>query len=194
MLERYTISDVKQLKALGHSCRVKILNALAEKAMTAKQLADLFSDEPAKTSYHVKQLLKVGLVELVYTRETQNGIVEKYYRAIAREFQTDPCLALRSEGRGNPEAEVLKALSRTQAEFLAACRDGQERDAAGSSLACGYDTVTLDQDTLPAFRAELQALLARYAAPASAEGNYVFHHLLYPAPQAAERARVKETV
>lgn len=182
MLEQYTIADIKQLKALGHTSRVKILSALTERAMTAKQLANHFGEEPAKTSYHVKQLLKVGLVELVYTRETQNGIVEKYYRAIARDFQTDPYLARQPEGRGTLEAGFLRALNHAQAGFLHAYRAEQERGAGSSALSYGIEAVSLCPATLPSFKAELMALVQRYAAPAASDGQsrYVFHYLLFP--------------
>lgn len=180
MLESYTISDIKQLKALSHASRVKILSSLAEKPMTAKQLADQFGEEPAKTSYHVKQLLKVGLVELKFTRETQNGIVEKYYRAIAKEFQTDPYLARQPEGRNHLETGFLRELNKTQSDFLRAYRSDLERSAGEDndpSTAHGFYQLQIDPTKLPSFMAELQKLLTRFE---SSEGEYIFHYLAFP--------------
>lgn len=195
MLEQYTITDIKQLKALSHPSRVKILSALTDKAMTAKQLADQFGEEPAKTSYHVKQLLKVGLVELVYTRETQNGIIEKYYRAIARDFRTDPYLARQPEGRSNPEAGFLRSLNSTQSGFLRAYREQQESGTGNVSY--GFDAVALCPDTLPAFTADLKLLLERYAQQNNGRSEYVFHYLLFPQVPAGSgngETRVRETI
>jgi DNA-binding transcriptional ArsR family regulator len=181
MLEQYTISDIKQLKALSHASRVKILSSLAEKPMTAKQLADLFGEEPAKTSYHVKQLLKVGLVELKFTRETQNGIVEKYYQAIAKEFATDPYLARRPEGRSQLETGFLRELNRSQSAFVQAYRADLERTAeqpdAPQLTAHGFHRLAISAEQLPAFQAELGALLKKYE---SEEGPFAFHYLAYP--------------
>lgn len=181
MLESYTISDIKQLKALGHTSRVKILNSLAEKPMTAKQLADQFGEEPAKTSYHVKQLLKVGLVELKFTRETQNGIIEKYYQSIAKEFQTDPYLARQPEGRNHLETGFLRELNRTQSEFLRAYRADLEKatdhSACDPTTAHGLHRLGISADRLAAFLTELQRLVERYESP---EGAYAFHYLAYP--------------
>lgn len=181
MLEQYTISDIKQLKALSHASRVKILSALADKPMTAKQLADQFGEEPAKTSYHVKQLLKVGLVELKFTRETQNGIIEKYYQAIAKEFQTDPYLARQPEGRNHLETGFLRELNKTQSDFLRAYRADLERatsrEDAALSTAHGFFRVGISAELLPAFVTELEKLVTKYE---SEEGGYAFHYLVFP--------------
>jgi DNA-binding transcriptional ArsR family regulator len=185
VLESYTISDIKQLKALSHTSRVKILSSLAEKPMTAKQLADQFGEEPAKTSYHVKQLLKVGLVELKFTRETQNGIVEKYYQAIAKEFQTDPYLARQPEGRNHLETGFLRELNKTQSDFLRAYRIDLERseEDGEQETAHGFYRLKIDPPQLPAFLAELQQLIDKYAGE---EGGYVFHYLAFPAEERAK--------
>ncbi len=183
MLESYTIRDIRQLKALSHATRVRILATLTEKPMTAKQLADLFGEEPAKTSYHVKQLLKVGLVELKFTRETQNGIVEKYYQAIAKEFQTDPLLAAQSGGRSRLEAGLVRELNQIQSDFLRACqtsRDQTGKDGEGAGTTHhGLYRLRLGAVRREAFLKELRALVARYE---DAEGDYAFHFLAYPHP------------
>lgn len=183
MLESYTIRDIRQLKALSHASRVRILATLAEKPMTAKQLADLFGEEPAKTSYHVKQLLKVGLVELKYTRETPNGIVEKYYQAIAREFQTDPLLTGQPGGNSQVEAGLVRELNRIQSDFLRACRADIEHAAkagtGGGTVHHGLHRLRLDAGQREAFLRELGELIARYE---DAGGNYAFHFLAYPCP------------
>lgn len=176
MLDQYIIRDVQQLKALGHAVRVRILHALAEKPMTAKQLADDFGIEPAKTSYHVKQLLKAGLVELLYTRETQNGIVEKYYQSIAREFQTDPGLAGKPAPR--PQGTDLgRELSQVQANFLRCHKADAQRSDADARSAHGSDHLSIPEGQLPRFLAELNELLTKYQ---SHQGEYLFHYLLFP--------------
>lgn len=185
MLEQYTIRDIKQLKALSHPARVKILNYLQAKPMTAKQLADQFGEEPAKTSYHVKQLLKVGLVELVQTRTTQNGIIEKYYQSIAKDFQTDPCLTGNLQSFARPEPDLVLALSRTQSEFL---RHYRPRTAEsldrGSTTAHGF--VTIDASRMTSFVADLHALAHKYRANQGSEGT--FHFLVYPRSEGTQEA------
>lgn len=188
MLEQFIISDIKQLKALSHASRVKILSSLAEKPMTAKQLADQFGEEPAKTSYHVKQLLKVGLVELKFTRETQNGIVEKYYQAIAREFQTDPYLARQPEGRNHLETGFLRELNRVQSDFVRAYRGDLERTSDGEdgelTTSHGFYRVNLSPGKLTNFQADLQRLIEKYETP---DGAYALHYLVFPSEATAKK-------
>ncbi len=87
----YVVSDIDELRALLDSKRVVILRMLAEESLTVKQLADRMGLVPASVHYHVKVLERSGLVALVDTKE-KSGILEKYYRSIAREFQVDPSL------------------------------------------------------------------------------------------------------
>lgn len=81
--EIYYLENLEQLRAIADRFRCRIVETLAYEAMTAKQLANLLGEPPAKTHYHVRELERVGLVRLVETRE-KGGILEKYYRAVAR--------------------------------------------------------------------------------------------------------------
>jgi leucyl aminopeptidase (aminopeptidase T)/DNA-binding transcriptional ArsR family regulator len=74
-----------QIKALANPERVRILTLLVERSGTAKQVADWIGGTRGRVHYHIKELEKAGLVEKVRTVET-GGVVEKYYRAVARNF------------------------------------------------------------------------------------------------------------
>jgi len=74
-----------QIKALANPERVRILTLLVEQSGTAKQVADWTGGTRGRVHYHIKELEKAGLVEKVRTVET-GGVVEKYYRAVARNF------------------------------------------------------------------------------------------------------------
>lgn len=52
---------------------------------TVKQIADEMGEVPAKVYYHVKKMEKIGILELVYTKEI-NGIIAKYYNPTAESF------------------------------------------------------------------------------------------------------------
>jgi hypothetical protein len=43
--------------------------------------------KPGTVLHHVQKLNNAGIINLVETRETPKGIVERYYRAVAREFR-----------------------------------------------------------------------------------------------------------
>ena len=74
-----------QIKALANPERVRILTLLVERSGTAKQVADWIEGTRGRVHYHIKELEKAGLVEQVRTVEA-GGVVEKYYRAVARNF------------------------------------------------------------------------------------------------------------
>ncbi len=74
-----------QIKALSNPERARILTLLIERPGTAKQVADWIEGTRGRVHYHIKELEKAGLVELVAKVE-KGGVVEKYYRAVARNF------------------------------------------------------------------------------------------------------------
>jgi DNA-binding transcriptional ArsR family regulator len=86
-----------QIKALANPERVRILALLIEREGTAKQVADWMSGTRGRVHYHIKELERAGLVEMIRTVES-GGVVEKYYRAVARNFYL---------GRGIGEYEGL---------------------------------------------------------------------------------------
>ncbi len=74
-----------QIKALSNPERVRILTLLIERPGTAKQVADWIGGTRGRVHYHVKELEKAGLVRIVAKVE-KGGVLEKYYRAVARNF------------------------------------------------------------------------------------------------------------
>lgn len=81
--ETYNLETLEQLRAAADPLRVRIVAHLSRQAMTVTQLAGVLGEVPAKLHYHVRELEKVGLLKLVETRE-KGGILEKYYRAVAK--------------------------------------------------------------------------------------------------------------
>jgi len=73
-------TPLDKLKALGEPKRLRIIAALGV-PRTVKQVGDYLGEDPSSLYYHVKELYRVGLVELVETR-VAGGVAEKYYRAV----------------------------------------------------------------------------------------------------------------
>ena len=84
--KNYSLETLEQLRAVADHLRLRILEQLALRAMTVTQLAGVLGEVPAKLHYHVRELEKVGLLKLVETRE-KGGILEKYYRSVAKNIQ-----------------------------------------------------------------------------------------------------------
>jgi DNA-binding transcriptional ArsR family regulator len=114
------VEDSQGIKAFSDPLRVRLLIVLAERAATNQQLADGLGEPQAKVLYHLRFLLDAGLIRLVETR-VKGGNVEKYYRAVARNFSLRPIPQQRADIVG---AE-LDAFRREQAASAAAYPDEQ---------------------------------------------------------------------
>ncbi|MDX6510730.1 MAG: hypothetical protein QOE36_234 [Gaiellaceae bacterium] len=119
-----TIDRPEQLKALGHPLRVRVLEMLGGEStwqLTNRELAQALSVDPGHLHFHVRMLLKAGLIELV----PGTGGREKPYRAVARTFRVAPHLLA-----SGPVNELHSAmLDEVQRGIVAHGPDGQFRAA-----------------------------------------------------------------
>lgn len=119
MRERYELETVEQLRALADLLRIRIIEALERRAMTVTQLGEELGLAPAKVHYHVRELERVGLLELVETRE-KGGILEKYYQPIAHEINVNK--ALFSVSRDEAQATLRRLFNQLADGYLSAFR------------------------------------------------------------------------
>ncbi len=100
--EFVVISNLKTIKLLLDRTRADIVfKYLVAQEMTVKQLADAMGKKPGTVLHHVQKLNSSGIIQLVRTHETTRGIVERYYRAIAREYRLGISEMMRSRARAN---------------------------------------------------------------------------------------------
>ncbi|WP_027964032.1 ArsR/SmtB family transcription factor [Halalkalibacillus halophilus] len=87
-LVRSTTMEInwEQQKVISNPLRSNIIALLFEQAMTPKQTADLLGKNPGTIYYHIQQLMKHDILE-VESVNTDKGVVEKYYRAKAINFE-----------------------------------------------------------------------------------------------------------
>ncbi|MHA1965209.1 MAG: winged helix-turn-helix domain-containing protein [Candidatus Thorarchaeota archaeon] len=82
------IEDKKIIKLLMEPTRAKIVfDYLVKDSMTVKQLSEVTGKNPGTILHHIQKLKEVGLVFEERTEQTQTGIVQRYYRASAREYR-----------------------------------------------------------------------------------------------------------
>jgi DNA-binding transcriptional ArsR family regulator len=86
------IDDPRLVKALAHPLRIHILRVLQDRVASPSELAEEVSAPLGNVSYHVRFLVRVGLLELVDTRP-RRGALEHYYRARGRLVITDKAWA-----------------------------------------------------------------------------------------------------
>jgi DNA-binding transcriptional ArsR family regulator len=102
----------EQLKALGHPLRVRVLEMLGQEGeewqLTNRELAQRLGVDPGHLHFHVRMLLKAGLIELA-----DNGARgrEKPYRAVAKVFRVAPEL-LASGGARDVQAAMIDQVQR----------------------------------------------------------------------------------
>src|ERR671923_2686574 len=85
----FTIDRPDQLKALGHPLRLRVLEMLGqseEGALTNRELAQRLGVDPGHLHFHVRMLLRAGLIDLADGGKGR----EKPYRAVARTVRVAP--------------------------------------------------------------------------------------------------------
>lgn len=99
-----TIDRPEQLKALGHSLRLRVLEALgeSEEPMSNRELAQKLGVDPGHLHFHVRMLLKCGLIQQVVSDKGR----EKPYRSAARTLKVAPELV--SAGASELQATVVE--------------------------------------------------------------------------------------
>src|SRR5919197_5112864 len=89
LLDVLTLDRPEQLKALGHPLRLRVLETLgtgSEEHLTNRELAQKLDVDPGHLHFHVRMLLKAGLIELAGGGRGR----EKPYRAVARTVRVAP--------------------------------------------------------------------------------------------------------
>jgi DNA-binding transcriptional ArsR family regulator len=105
----------EQLKALGHPLRVRVLEMLGQEGewqLTNRELAQRLGVDPGHLHFHVRMLLKAGLIEL---SDGGHGR-EKPYRAVAKVFRVAPEL-LAAGGASDLQAAMIDQVQRAHALY-----------------------------------------------------------------------------
>jgi DNA-binding transcriptional ArsR family regulator len=118
LLDVLTLERPEQLKALGHPLRLRVLETLGtgnEEHLTNRELANKLGVDPGHLHFHVRMLLKAGLIELAPGGRGR----EKPYRAVARTVRVGPALlssGFTSDLRAAMLAEVQRGWAQHGAE------------------------------------------------------------------------------
>lgn len=116
MQETLVLDKPEQLKALGHPLRVRVLETLGKEddwQLTNRELAERLGVDPGHLHFHVRMLLKAGLIELA---DSDRRGREKPYRAVAKVFRVAPEL-LASGGAKDITAAMIDQVQRAHQSY-----------------------------------------------------------------------------
>jgi DNA-binding transcriptional ArsR family regulator len=168
--EVYHLETTAQLRAVADELRQRILEELVDRAMTVTQLGELLGVAPARVHYHARELERVGLLKLVETRE-KGGILEKYYRTVARRLTVPPALFQRERPEDYVAALRTMLASIAEAFTSAMLRNATERDAPVLPRAMLTRThLWLTDEQVSAMTSQLQAVIDRFQCDDPAPG------------------------
>lgn len=176
MREHYDIENLEQLRAIADILRVRILDLLREGPLTVTQLAERLHLAPAKVHYHVRELERVKLLQLVETRE-KGGILEKYYQPIAHNIGVMESL-LFSEHRGEGLDILNSHFSQFQRDFVSSLRQTIEQREKRHHLAFSLTSLYLTGDESEQLAKQLNELLTRYEKRRGIEGEQEIRGLI----------------
>jgi DNA-binding transcriptional ArsR family regulator len=110
-----TIDKPEQLKALGHPLRLRVLELLGEndRMLTNRELAQRLEVDPGHLHFHVRTLLKAGLIQRV---EGGHGR-EKPYRAVANTIRVAPELLTSPGATSDVHEAILDEVREGWAKF-----------------------------------------------------------------------------
>jgi DNA-binding transcriptional ArsR family regulator len=106
--ETLILDKPEQLKALGHPLRVRVLEMLGQDGewqLTNRELAQRLGVDPGHLHFHVRMLLRAGLIELA---DSGGRGREKPYRAVARVFRV---------GASDLQAAMIDQVQRAHARY-----------------------------------------------------------------------------
>jgi DNA-binding transcriptional ArsR family regulator len=186
LADHYSLETIEQLRAISDELRQRIVGALMERAMTVTQVGDLLGIAPAKIHYHVRELERVGLVRLVETRE-KGGILEKYYRSVARTMSV-PRSLLESLSPDETITTLSEMFQDIQQAFTRAMMRAMSDGSADRRIALTRDHLWLTDDEVPAVIRAIDQALEPYHRPRGVEDERerTFIKLTYETRAAAE--------
>ena len=115
-MQELVLDKPEQLKALGHPLRVRVLEMLGQEGdwqLTNRELAQRLGVDPGHLHFHVRMLLKAGLIELA---EAESRGREKPYRSVAKVFRVAPEL-LAAGGAKDIQAAMIDQVQRAHALY-----------------------------------------------------------------------------
>ncbi|QXE02183.1 winged helix-turn-helix domain-containing protein [Terribacillus sp. DMT04] len=132
MKQVLALTTYEQLKAISDPLRAEIIMKLVETSYTGQQLAALLEISRPKIHYHLKELEKNSLIEVIRTEE-KNGIMQKFYRATARGFYPSEDLLPYAEALSESTRQLFVQMANKTKTAILSAPESAFAKAAGST-------------------------------------------------------------
>ncbi len=183
--ESIKIKDPKALSLLIHPVRMKLMTHVLYNAKTAKELAKMVQFDPPAIYYHLKLLLKHGII-FVSEENIVSGIIEKKYLATAKRFNLSKTLLESKDMTFLSEYEtMLMNLSQEAGELLQkAILDGIITKEGPTNSAIWLKPYHLTKKQIKSFQGDMIKIvdgLERANCPGkSGSKKHYYFHALFP--------------
>lgn len=179
MKEILYLQTLEQIKAVTNPKRIAVLRTFGpNKPLSAKMIAQELGETPSKIHYHLKELLKNGILEVVETREI-NGIIEKLYLPTAKKITVEKDLLSVSEGEGSVILQaVLDLLESTKTDLLEL---SDNTNVKNDSISMNSSVVYLTPEEKEEMIEQFIQLIDKYDDPTKPDAKpYGLLNLIYP--------------
>jgi DNA-binding transcriptional ArsR family regulator len=158
----YVLKELEQLKALSDPLRLSVLGETIAHPVTIAEVAERLGEKPRKLYYHFTELERLGLIQVVETRQKGN-LIEKRYRAVAQFISVDWTLFNQSvEGQEYLVKSVTTMLHNSALDFQrliqSGCLDPEQMDLIWPL----HSLMRLQETDIPEFRQRLRSLLEEF--------------------------------
>lgn len=150
MRDELVLERAEQIRALAHPLRQRVLHLLIDSPATNKQLAVTLQVSPPRLHFHLRELQAAGLIEIV-SEQPKGGVIEKYYRAVARTVRLRPTCSQKCAS----EDVVESSLELTRQEFIRAITYFGDHLPF---LAFAHEPLRLSKERLANIKTHLEAL------------------------------------
>lgn len=161
MKERFVIDSATLLRAISQQTRLEIIRHLIEGPLTAEELAQAIGQAKSKLYYHLGELEKFELIEVVETHQ-KNNLIEKVYRATASYYAVERGLFSQSHDREIFEQSVTSILDTTAADISKLLQSLAAEDDPGALIYHSHRKIKMSPERLEVLNERLHELMIEF--------------------------------
>lgn len=178
MKEVLYLQSIKELKAVSHPFRMAIIKLFGvdpDEPLSVKMIAEKLNEPASKIHYHLKELEKIKIVEMVKTREI-NGILEKFFLPTAKKITIKKDVISSNENVPSAIRVAIDMLEYTKNK-VQSLKNTENKSKGGAHLG----TIHLTSEEVKEIANTIEEITKKYAKRDNEDTKpYEFLMLFYP--------------